>query len=202
MKKLNVKIAVMAVCAGLMMSACGGVKQLAQQSVSPAVVAEDMPCFTIDDEEWYTGTVARRRPAGSINTLATACLRAARQNLQQKIKGQLKQVTRDYFDQMDIDEGSTEASHIESAGDNIVNQFMNDMMETCRKVTPPVDGYVIMYMGVKISKKALVDNLATGLSRDKQLEKRFDEKVFREDALKVFKEDKQQSFDDYKNAQD
>jgi hypothetical protein len=135
--------------------------------------------------------------------LATACLRAARQNLQQKIKGTLKQVTRDYFDQMDIDEKSTEASHIESASDYIVDQFMNDMYETCRKQTAPdAGGFVTMYIGVKISKKALIDNLCNGLSQDEKLKLRFDEKTFRDDAFKVFTQDKQESFDDYKNARE
>jgi cell division protein FtsB len=163
----------------------------------------DLPCFVPDDESWYRGTVARRSPVGRTNTLATACLRAARQNLQQKIKGALKQVTRDYFDQMDVNEKSTEASHIESASDYIVDQFLNDMMEDCRKITQVDDqGMVIMYIGVKISKKALIDDLSNGLSQDEELKVRFNEKVFRDDAFKVFSQDKQNSFDDYKNARE
>jgi hypothetical protein len=194
--------------ATFVLTSCGGSKKMTQQhTVSQQTVSTeavmDIPCFQPDDDEWYTGTVARRSPVGRTNTLATACLRAARQNLQQKIKGRLKQVTRDYFNQMDIDEGSNEASHIESASDYIVDQFMNDMLETCRKITQPdAQGMVTMYIGVKISKAALVDNLANGLSKDKQLELRFEEKTFRDDAFKVFSEDKQQSFDDYKNSKE
>jgi hypothetical protein len=160
----------------------------------------NVPCWKADDPDWYTGTVSRR--SKSPNTLATSCLRAARQNLQQKIRGALKQVTRDYFDQMDINEESTEASHIESASDYIVNQFLNDLEEVCRKQTPADEqGYVVMYMGVRVSKKALVDKLATELSKDKQLELRFNEKTFRDDAMKTFSQDRQDSLDDYKSKQ-
>jgi hypothetical protein len=163
----------------------------------------DLPCFVPDDDNWYRGAVSRRSSVGKTNTLATACLRAARQNLQQKIKGTLKQVTRDYFDQMDIDAESSEASHIESASDYIVDQFLNDMLEECRKITQPDEsGMVVMYIGVKISKKTLIDNLSDGLSQDKELKVRFNEKMFRDDAMKVFTEDKQNSFDDYKNARE
>ena len=207
-KKFNWIIAVAVIFTGVVMTGCGSSKKVTQQTVpstvnQPAMQTYVPPCFDPDDDDWYRGTVARRSSVNRINTLPTACLRAARQNLQQKIKGTLKQVTRDYFDQMDIDEGSTEASHIESASDYIVDQFMNDMLETCREMTPPdAQGMVTMYIGVKISKKALVDNLAKGLSQNEQLRLRFDEKTFRDDAFKVFGKDKQSSFDDYKDARE
>lgn len=198
-------IAVAIMFVNLIMTSCGGSKQVVQQANTPKAnqsnVAYDVPCWQADDDDWYTGAASRRSSVNRSNTMATACLRAARQNLQQKIKGSLKQVTRDYFNQMDIDEGSDEASHIESASDYIVNQLMNDMQETCRKQTQPDEqGMVIMYIGVRISKKAMADNLAKGLSDDQKLKLRFDEQKFRDDAFKVFKDDRQNSFDDYKNT--
>ena len=194
-----------AIIAGVTLTSCKTKQQVVYvtppttQPSTPALM--DLPCFEPDDEEWYKATVARISTVNKTNTLATACLRAARQNLQQKIKGAFKQVIRDYFNQMDIDESSTEASHIESAGELIIDQFMNDMMETCRKTTQPdAGGNVIMYMGVKISKKALVDQLVKGLSENQKLKLRFDHDTFRKDAWKNFSQDKQQSFDDYKNS--
>jgi len=198
-------IALAAIFTGVTFTGCGSSKQTAQQVNTPKVTqsdeASDIPCWAPDTEDWYTGTASRRSSVNRTNTMATACLRAARQNLQQKIKGSLKQVTRDYFDQMDINEGSDEASHIESASDYVVNQFMSDMMETCRKQTQPdAQGMVTMYIGVKISKKEVIDNLVQGLSNDQKLKLRFDEQKFRDNAFKVFKNDRQDSYDDYKNA--
>ena len=158
------------------------------------------PCWQADDEDYYYAAAARRRGFNQQNTLATATLRAANQLMQQKIKSAFKQVTRDYFDQMDINENSEEASHIESAGERIVNTYLNDVMEYCREQTrPDGEGKIIMYIGIKVSKKGLVDALSNGISQDQQLRLRFNEQKFREDAWKVFEKDRQDAFDDYTN---
>ncbi len=158
-----------------------------------------VPCWHADDEDYYYASASRRRGFNQQNTLVTATLRAANQQMQQKIKSSLKQVTRDYFDQMDINENSDEASHIESAGERIINNFlMNDVEEYCREVTrPDAEGKIIMYIGIKVSKKALVDALSNGLSQEQQLRLRFNEQKFREDAWKVFEKDQQESYDDF-----
>lgn len=157
-----------------------------------------VPCWHADDEDYYYASASRRRGYNQQNTLATATLRAANQQMQQKIKSAFKQVTRDYFDQMDINEKSDEASHIESAGERIVDTYLNDVMEYCREQTrPDEEGMVIMYIGIKVSKKGLTDALAKGLSNDEKLRLRFDEQKFREDAWKVFKEDQKESYDDF-----
>ena len=99
---------------------------------------------------------------------------------------------------MDINEKSDEASHIESAGERIVDTYLNDVLEYCREQTrPDGEGMVIMYIGIKVSKKGLTDALAKGLSNDEKLRLRFDEQKFREDAWKVFKEDQKDSYDDF-----
>ncbi|MBQ7735943.1 MAG: hypothetical protein IJT61_08475 [Bacteroidales bacterium] len=157
-----------------------------------------VPCWHADDEDYYYASASRRRGYNQQNTLATATLRAANQQMQQKIKSAFKQVTRDYFDQMDINEKSDEASHIESAGERIVDTYLNDVLEYCREQTrPDGEGMVIMYIGIKVSKKGLTDALAKGLSNDEKLRLRFDEQKFREDAWKVFKEDQKDSYDDF-----
>lgn len=159
-----------------------------------------IPCWQADDEDYYYASASRRRGFNQQNTLATATLRAANQQMQQKIKSALKQVTRDYFDQMDINEKSDEAMHIESAGERIVDTYLNDVMEYCREQTRPDDeGMIIMYIGIKVSKKGLTDALARGLSQDQKLRLRFDEQKFREDAWKVFEKDHQDSYDDFQN---
>lgn len=200
-KTIFTSIAVAAII-GVTAISCGVNKKSQSSQTSQVEETYTPPCWTPDDDDYYRATVARRASANSINTLATACLRAARQNLQQKVKGTLRQVTRDYFDQMDVDEGSTVASHIESAADYVVNQFMNDMKETCRQMTRPDEqGMVTMYMSVEISKKELVDNLAKGLSENEQTKVRFNEKMFRDEAMKEFSKDRQDNFDDYKKSQ-
>lgn len=157
-----------------------------------------VPCWQADDEDYYYASASRRRGYNQQNTLATATLRAANQQMQQKIMSAFKQVTRDYFDQMDINEKSDEAMHIESAGERVINTYLNDVMEYCREQTRPDDeGMIIMYIGIKVSKKGLVDALSRGLSQDQQLRLRFNEQKFREDAWKVFEKDQRDAYDDF-----
>ncbi len=157
-----------------------------------------VPCWQADDEDYYYASASRRRGYNQQNTLATATLRAANQQMQQKIMSAFKQVTRDYFDQMDINEKSDEAMHIESAGERVINTYLNDVMEYCREQTRPDDeGMIIMYIGIKVSKKGLVDALSRGLSQDQQLRLRFNEQKFREDAWKVFEKDQREAYDDF-----
>ena len=176
------------------------IKAEKQQQMEASYQTYQVPCWHADDDDYYYASASRRRGYNQQNTLATATIRAVNQLMQQKIKSALKQVTRDYFDQMDINEKSDEASHIESAGERIVDTYLNDVMEYCREQTrPDGEGMVIMYIGIKVSKKGLVDALAKGLSQDQKLRLRFDEQKFREDAWKVFREDRQESYDDFQN---
>jgi hypothetical protein len=104
-----------------------------------------------------------------------------------KIKGRYQAVVRDYFDQMDIDGQSTAATHIESAGDMIINRVLDDTYEYCRKTTNVDDaGNIIMYMAIRTRKAELVEKLVQGISEDKQTKVRFNEEKFRESALKKF----------------
>lgn len=169
-----------------------------QRQLEASYNTYQVPCWHADDDEYYYASASRRRGYNQQNTLATATSRAANQQMQQKIMSALKQVTRDYFDQMDINEKSDEASHIESAAERIVDTYLNDVMEYCREQTrPDGEGMVIMYIGIKVSKKGLVDALSNGLSKDEKLGVRFNEHQFREDAWKVFKEDRKESYDDF-----
>lgn len=171
-----------------------------QRQLEASYNTYQVPCWRADDEDYYYASASRRRGYNQQNTLATATLRAANQQMQQKIMSAFKQVTRDYFDQMDINEKSDEAMHIESAGERIVNTYLNDVMEYCREQTrPDNEGMIIMYIGIKVSKKGLVDALSRGLSQDQQLRLRFNEQKFREDAWKVFEKDQRDAYDDFQN---
>jgi hypothetical protein len=179
-------------------------KELKKATRSAA--AAEIPCQEYDDEQWYVGTGKSRVRADKLNTEEyTKLLRSCQQLLKSKIKGRYQAVVRDYFDQIDTDGQSHVSSHIESAGEQVIDQYLDDTRETCREETDEDDkGYIIVYMNVKISKPKLADAIAEGISKkiaketpaanpqEKQLRVRFDEKRFRESALKVF-EDKDKS---------
>ncbi|MDR1592029.1 MAG: hypothetical protein LBS16_03995, partial [Prevotellaceae bacterium] len=146
----------------------------AKMQAERLAAATEQPCQLYDDAEWFTGTGVRRVKLNSLNTAATALLRSTQQQLRLKLKGVYKAVVRDYFDQMDMDEGSYAVSHIESAGDYIIDQKCNETYEACRKNTAPdAEGYVTLYMGIKVSKKAVVEEIINEISKDKKMEVRF-----------------------------
>ena len=101
----------------------------ARKQAERSASATEQPCQLYDDAEWFTATGVRRIKVNSLNTAPTALLRATQQQLRLKVKGVYKAVVRDYFDQMDADEGSYAVSHIESAGDFIIDQKINETYE-------------------------------------------------------------------------
>lgn len=177
-------------------------EEIAKKQAARAAQATEMPCQMYDDDEWFYATGMRQVKANSFNTAATATLRATQQQMRQKLSALYRSVTRDYFDQMDTEEGSYERSHIESAGDLVVRAMINDTYEVCRKNTDPDDnGNMIMYMTIKASKKKFLDTAVNALTKDKELEVRFNEKQFRDSAFKVFEDSNEKEYNEFKENQ-
>ena len=159
----------------------------------------DVPCWMADDDEWFYATIQRQFKQSSMNTAPTATLRSAQMLMRQKLSSVYRAVLRDYFDQMDIEEGSYANQHIESAGDMVIKATINETYEVCRKQTKPDEnGNIIMYMTVKVSKKKFVKDVVQKISDDEQLRVRFNEQKFRDSAFKVFEESNNKEFNEFK----
>ncbi len=164
-----------------------------------SVEVYDVPCWMADDDEWFYANIQRQFKQSSMNTAPTATLRSAQLLMRQKLQSVYRSVLRDYFDQMDTEEGSYASQHIESAGDLVIKATVNETYEVCRKQTKPDDnGNVVMYMTIKVSKKKFVKDLAQKISEDEQLKQRFNEKQFRDSAFKVFEESNKKEFNEFK----
>lgn len=156
------------------------------------------PCQRYDDNEYYAASGYTRVRAGGdaerdYTLVINKQLNSLRQQVKSKIGGKYKAVVRDYFDQMDINEKSSEASHIESAGEQIIDQYLNDTEEDCREFGPVDDaGYQNIYLGILVRKVDLVDKLVDGLENNNNIpanekeQLRKNESAFRESAFKVF----------------
>ncbi|HOR60855.1 MAG TPA: hypothetical protein PK124_06345, partial [Bacteroidales bacterium] len=163
----------------------------------------EMPCQMYDDDEWFYATGVRQFKQSSINTAPTALLRSTQLLMRQKLASVYKSVTRDYFDQMNTDEGNYANEHIESAGDLVVKAKINETYEVCRKNSAPdANGMITMYMTVKVSKKKFIDDAVKEITKDKQMEVRFNEKKFRESAFKVFEESNNKEYNDFTQSQE
>lgn len=159
----------------------------------------DVPCWMADDDEWFYATIQRQFKQSSMNTAPTATLRSAQMLMRQKLSSVYRAVLRDYFDQMDTEEGSYANQHLESAGDLVIKATINETYEVCRKQTrPDENGNVIMYMTIKVSKKQFAKDLVKKISEDEQLKVRFNEKQFRDSAFKVFENSNNKEFNEFK----
>ena len=172
-----------------------------EKQISKNEATSKLPCELYDDDEWFTafGSRLMKQP----NTAASALLRSLQRQMRDKLSGAYKQVTRDYFDQMDTEEGSYEREHIESAGQMVINQLVNETREFCRERSkyPNAEGIYTMYMSMRVSKKEVVEKVINTISEDQQLKVRFNEKQFRESAFKVFEEDNKKEYNDFKDQQ-
>ena len=172
-----------------------------EKQISRMEAVSQLPCEFYDDDEWFYAFGSR--VIKQQNTVASALLRSLQRQMRDKLAGAYKQATRDYFDQMDAEEGSYEREHIESAGDMVINQLVNETREVCRQRSkyPNAEGQYTMYMAIKVSKKEIVEKVIDTISEDKQMKVRFNEKQFRDSAFKVFEDDSKKEYNEFKNQQ-
>lgn len=160
----------------------------------------DQPCMRYDDDEYFAGSGFTRVNAGiegerDYTIVINKLLNSVRQQVKQKIGGKYKAVVRDYFDQMDYGDKSSAASHIESAGEEVIDRFLGDTEEDCRTFGEVDDrGYQNIYIGILVKKTDLVDALLDGIEESKDVpadikqQVRQNEKAFRDSAFKIFEQ--------------
>lgn len=158
------------------------------------------PCMRYDDDEYFAGSGYTRVKAGGdgerdYTIVINKLLNSVRQQVKQKIGGKYKAVVRDYFDQMDYGDKSSAASHIESAGEEVIDRFLGDTEEDCRTFGEVDEaGYQNIYIGILVKKTDLVNSLLEGIEEDKDVpsdirqQVRQNEAAFRESAFKIFEQ--------------
>lgn len=158
------------------------------------------PCMRYDDEEYFAGSGFTRVKAGGegerdYTLVINKLLNSVRQQVKQKIGGQYKAVVRDYFDQFDYGDKTAAASHIESAGEEVIDSYLGNTEEDCRTFGEVDDaGYQNIYIGILVKKSELVDALLDGIEEndnvpaDIKQQVRQNEKAFRDSAFKIFEQ--------------
>lgn len=158
------------------------------------------PCMRYDDDEYFAGSGFTKVYAGEegerdYTLVINKLLNSVRQQVKQKIGGQYKAVVRDYFDQMDYGDKSSAASHIESAGEEVIDRILGNTEEDCRTFGKIDEaGYQNIYIGILVKKTDLVDSLIEGIENDKDVpsdirqQVRQNEQAFRDSAFKIFEQ--------------
>ena len=149
------------------------------------------PCQAYDDENWFTATGSMLFTEEESDLIPMALLSSVQQQLFQKLRGKYQAVTADYFDMMHTENVNYKRQHIEKAGLRVVEQMVNETYETCRETTdyPNENGEYTMYMSIKISKKAIEENIIDEINNEKETQVRLNEQKFRQSFDKVFDKD-------------
>lgn len=156
------------------------------------------PCWMLDSDKYFTASgFFRMKYKGDGERDYTIKfneqLNSLRQQVKQKIGGKYRAIMRDYFDQLDVDGRSSAAAHIESAGEQAIDRYLNDTKEACREMGEVDEaGYRTIYMGITVSKEEIAEALVKGIEKGEGIpenvkkEVRQNEEKFRESALKSF----------------
>lgn len=143
----------------------------------PIDQTKSQPCWLGDTKDYFaasgrivihTGGPNKSNYTDEINKL----LNTLRQQVKQKIGGRYTAIMRDYFDQLDVDDNSTMASHIESAGEEAIDAYLNETQEVCRQLTDPDDndsGDQYVYIGITVSKEKLAEAMVNAVKESKNI---------------------------------
>ena len=166
----------------------------------PIDQTKSQPCWMGDTKDYFAASgriaiMSGGKYESNYTIEINKLLNTLRQQVKQKVGGKYTAIMRDYFDQLDVDANSTVASHIESAGEEAVDAYLNETKEACRQLSDPDDsGKQYIYIGITVSKEKLAEAMVNGVKESKTIPNDVRDKVrqnedkFRESAFKSFNE--------------
>jgi hypothetical protein len=185
----------------MVFTSCKSKKQAIQQPYQtqpkPGVVEDEFvepPCTMYDDDNVFVGSSSAYGSAAQEAVIRRAALTNAQNIARQKMKHAYQGMVSDYFNLIGNNAGNTARSNIEGAGDQIIDIIVNDTKEKCirRSKTTDAKGNITYYIGIEIDKKAAADKISDALSKDDELDIRFQEYNYREKMKEKFKEYKEE----------
>jgi hypothetical protein len=198
MKKINLKVAVMAVMAGIVMSACGSVKQQVASAGSrsggePFGQAREAPCTVYDDDEYFAATGIASGPATQKGNLQRTALSNGQSLIRQKMQHAYEGVVKDFFENIGANKGTDVENQVIGGGTQIIMGIVNNTSHSCLMWSNVDDrGNIECYIGIKISKSKVANAIADNLSKSEKQEIRQHAEDFRKQAaeeLKKYKEE-------------
>lgn len=159
-----------------------------QASTNPFGETFTMPTFEPDTEEYFAATGTANGAKERMDVLQQAALTNAQNMIRQKMKHAYQGVISDYTNYMGINAASDAATKMERGGDQIIDVIVNETMaRDVRFSGVDTKGNVQCFVGIRIYKKKVVDEVVEKISEDQELKLRFKEEQFRERMQNVFK---------------
>ncbi|GHV69174.1 hypothetical protein FACS1894199_17460 [Bacteroidia bacterium] len=205
-KTSYVKVALMGAItiAGVMMTGCGGNKQVASNVPTPkggnpfGGETYELPCAKDgrDTDEFFGAVGIASGSKERMDELQLAALANAQAAIRPRLKNAYKGTVSDFTGSLGDDSGTNRAVGLKRAGDIVIDQIIDNTTVSCGPRFTAVDekGNLTCYVAIRISKEEVVDKVAKRISRDKELQIKFDEQQYRkqmQETLKKYKEEQQ-----------
>ena len=190
----------MAMLAMLALAGCGSNKQATTQTNNkpnnPFGEVYPTPCEIYDTDTEFAATGIFRGSSHQKGEVHKSAMLNAQEIVRLKIKHAYNGMVSDFFQSMGNNAGNDIERKTSSAGDRIIDVVVNNTAESClRWGEVESDGHIECYVAIKISKVDLAQKIATEvdnkLSDEEKMKINFDEKVYREQMEKKFKEYKE-----------
>ena len=185
-------------CAGFVMTSCGGSKQVAgtssQKYTNPFEAgAYELPCAIYDDDEYFAATGMASGSAGEKDKLQVNALKNGQDIIAMKLQHAVEGAMMSFYE-TESSNGNTDIDGQTTGGvNNIIMGIVNNTSHCCLKFSGVDEkGNCECYIGIKISKQKVADAVADNLSQSKKEDIRNRAEEFRGQLSEMLKEYKEQ----------
>lgn len=179
-----------AIIAAVWCTSCGASQKSlsGQTSTSPFGRVSEVPAAEYDTETYFGATGIASGPKARMGDIQLAALANAQNMIRQKMQHAYKGMVRDYMESFGNGVGTDYRSKLERGGDQIIDVVVNDTQASKGPLFSDVDekGNVTCFIGIRVSKKRIAEQIANFVSEDEEMRIRFDEHKFREEMEKAF----------------
>ena len=204
MKKQLLSVVVIAAMFGF--CSCGGGTNKAVVQNTPVPMSQStpsnnpfgqgtykMPTFEPDTEEYFAASGIATGPRQRMNVLQQDALTNAQSMIRQKMQHAYKGMISDYANSIGINNKSDIASKVERGGNHLIQVVVNETLARDVQFSGVDEqGNVTCFVGIRIYKKKIADQLADQVSNDEELKVRFNEEQYRKYIQEKFKEFKEE----------
>ncbi len=192
MKKVFVFVAIAATA--MVVVSCGSTRQstvfASNSPGNPFADVYEAPAAEYDTDEYFGATGIAYGPRARMDVIQSQALRNAQDIVRQKMQHAYKGVIDDYSSYIGNNLGADAETKMERGGTQIIDVIVNDTRITKGPMFSAVDekGNVTCYVGIRVSKAQLAEQISDYVSNDEELKIRFDEEQFRKRMDEAFKE--------------
>lgn len=177
----------------MLMSSCSSNKNTAQNDYrSPFGETYESPCLELDSDTEFGATGIYQCSASQKGQAQSFALQNAQQQIRMKMQHVYRGMVSDFSQNYGGNAGNDIQNKITIAGDQVINEVINDTRATCVKFSGVDDrGNIECYVGIRISKtklaKEISHRVSDALTQDEKARIDFNEHRYREDMEARFR---------------